>query len=152
MGIKIKNWFLKFQLKKLHLLFKHCSFSFRKAFSSFWAENKISCILRHFGLVKWGPFGWKLPDLGHFSKILTHENEGKPSKWPKSGSFQPKRPPLSDSECRRMHEIVFSAQNQTIAFQNEKESVWIANARFSVGISKINFLILMPILAFYKIA
>ena len=52
MGIKIKNLFLKSQLKKVHLLFKRCSFSFRRTFASFWTEKKISCILRHSESVK----------------------------------------------------------------------------------------------------
>ena len=40
MGIKIKNLFLKSQLKKVRLLPKHCSFSFKRVFTSFWTEKK----------------------------------------------------------------------------------------------------------------
>ena len=121
MGIKIKNWFLKFQLKKVHLLFKRCSFSFRKDFVSFWAEKKISCILLHSEPVKRVLFVWKRPGFGHLSKILAHENEGKPWNWPKYGSFRTKRPHLIGSECRKMHENFFSTRNETKTFLKEKE-------------------------------
>ena len=152
MGIKIKNWFLKFQLKKIHLLLKHCSFSFRKAFASFWTEKKISCILRHSESVKWSFFGWKVPDLGHFQGFSSFSWVKILLKWPKSGTFQPKTPHLTDSECRRMHEIFFSVQNEVKALLNEKEQCLGSKRTFFSWNFKNKFLILMPILASCKIA
>ena len=139
MVIKIKNWFLKFQLKIVHLLLKHYSFSFRRAFASFWTEKKISCILRHSESVKWGFIGWKLLDLGHFQGFSSFSWVKILLKWPNSSSFQPKKDHLTDSECRRMHEIFSQSKTKQKPFWTKKKSVWIANVLFSVGISKINF-------------
>ena len=121
MGIKIKKLIFEIPTEKSTFAIQTLFFFVQKGFCFGLDWEKNSCILLHSESVKWGFFGWKLPDLGHFQGFSSFWWVKILLKSPNSGSFQPKRHHLTDSKCRRMHEIFFSAQNEPKVFLNEKE-------------------------------